>query len=122
MASYLLGVNGESIAEEYYMNQGYEILAKNFRSHQGEIDIVVRRDSLLVFVEVKNYSYKNLRHPAAAISKNKKENLIRTARYYLYINKIKETNCRFDVLTIIRRTGEEPVIEQYENAFEVTGC
>ncbi len=122
MNSYLLGVSGESIAEKHYLSLGYKVLAKNFRSHQGEIDLVASLGSLLVFIEVKNYSYRNFCPPAAAIRKSKKENIVHAARYYLYKNKIKETNCRFDVLTITRHLGNDPIIERIENAFEVTGC
>jgi len=122
MRSYLLGVSGEATAERYLQAKGYSIVAKNFRSQQGEIDLVARKDEFLVFVEVKNYSFSNYRSPASAIRKSKKESIIHAARYYLFVNRINDLNCRFDVLTITRRQGSEPVIDHLENAFEVFGC
>ncbi|MFA6170160.1 MAG: YraN family protein [Candidatus Margulisiibacteriota bacterium] len=122
MRSYLLGVSGEQTAEQYLRVKGYSIIARNFRSHQGEIDLIARSGDYLVFVEVKNYSFNNYRSPASAISKSKKESLIHAARYYLFVNRIKDLNCRFDVLTITRHQGGGPIIDHLENAFEVSGC
>lgn len=119
MESYKIGQKGEEIAEKYLLQQGYEILEKNFHSQQGEIDIVARDGEFLVFVEVKNYSFRSYGSPLGAVRKSKKQSIIHAARTYLYRNNIKNTFCRFDVLTIYRRPDGSRAIELYKNAFTV---
>ena len=120
MESYKLGIEGEIFAEEYLLAHGYQIVEKNFRCQQGEIDVVARQTEFLVFVEVKNYSFHSLRSPLSAIVKNKRENIIHAARVYLYKNRIKKTNCRFDILTIYRRPDGSRAVELLQNAFQAT--
>ena len=47
------GKKSEEEAAEWLVNQGYEIVCTNFRYNKKEIDIITRKDDLLVFVEVK---------------------------------------------------------------------
>ena len=47
------GVQGEVLAREYLKSKGYKILKENFRCPVGEIDLIVSKDNLVVFVEVK---------------------------------------------------------------------
>lgn len=44
---------GEELAAKYLVSKGYTLLSKNFRTKNGEIDIIVHNDTHLVFVEVK---------------------------------------------------------------------
>ncbi len=119
LESYKQGINGEEIAENYLLQQGYQILEKNFHSQQGEIDIVARDRDILVFVEVKNYSFRSFGSPVGAVRKSKRESIIHAARTYLLKNKIKGVNCRFDVVTIYRRPNGSRAIELYKNAFMI---
>jgi len=119
MESYKQGIKGEELVEKYLSQQGYKIIERNFRSQQGEIDLVAQVGEFLVFVEVKNYSYRSLAKPAAVIRKSKKESIIHAARYYLYKNRIKNVNGRFDVVTIYRGIDGSRKIEHYRNAFFV---
>ena len=119
LESYKQGINGEEIAENYLLQQGYQILEKNFHSQQGEIDIVARDRDILVFVEVKNYSFRSLGSPVGAVRKSKRESIVHAARTYLLKNKIKDVNCRFDVVTIYRRPNGSRAIELYKNAFMI---
>ena len=48
-----IGQDNENAAAEYLKQQGYEILAQNFYTRMGEIDLIARDDEYLVFVEVK---------------------------------------------------------------------
>ena len=119
LESYKQGIKGEEIAENYLLQQGYQILEKNFHSQQGEIDIVARDRDILVFVEVKNYSFRSFGSPVGAVRKSKRESIIHAARTYLLKNKIKDVNCRFDVVTIYRRPNGSRAIELYKNAFMI---
>ncbi len=118
--SYQEGIKGEEAAEKYLIQHGYEILERNYRSQQGEIDIIARDGQFLVFVEVKNYSFRCYGTPAGAVRKNKKQSIIHAAETYLYRNKIKDTYCRFDVITIYRRMDGSRAVELYKDAFYVS--
>jgi len=117
MESYNLGLKGEETAEKYLVQQGYAILEKNFHSQQGEIDLIARDGKFLVFVEVKNYSFRSLGSPLGAMRKSKRDSILHAAQTYLYKKNIKDTFCRFDVVTIYRKLNGAQAIELYKNAF-----
>ncbi|PIS30262.1 YraN family protein [Candidatus Saganbacteria bacterium CG08_land_8_20_14_0_20_45_16] len=118
--SYEIGQRGEDLAAEYLANHGYHILSRNFRSQQGEIDLIASDRDFMVFVEVKNYSFRSFGLPSAAIRREKRQSIIHAARTYLYRNRIKNKNCRFDVVAIYRRLDGSRVIELFQNAFFLT--
>jgi putative endonuclease len=120
MESYQLGQEGEGAAAKYLEQKGYEIIERNYRSQQGEIDLIAREAGFLVFVEVKSYSFRSLGSPAGAVRKSKRESIVHAAQTYIYKQKVKDTYCRFDVLTIYRRLDGSRAIELYKNAFTVT--
>lgn len=115
--SYDQGRIGEEIAEKYLQQKGYRIIERNFHSQQGEIDLVATEGEVLVFVEVKNYSFRSLGSPLGAIRKSKRESVIHAARTYLYKKGIKNKYCRFDVITIYRKTDGSRSVELFRNAF-----
>lgn len=117
--SYELGKSGEETAAKYLEQHGYQIIEKNYHSQQGEIDLITRDGSFLVFVEVKSYSFRSLGSPLAAVRKSKRQSIIHAAQTYIYRNRIKDTFCRFDVITLYRRPDGSRAIELYKNAFMV---
>jgi putative endonuclease len=96
----MIGIQGEDIAARYLSGKGYSILERNFHSQQGEIDIIAKEGQFLVFLEVKNYSFRSFGNPLAAVNKAKRASIVHAARTYLYKNNITGINCRFDVLAI----------------------
>jgi putative endonuclease len=117
--SYDLGRKGEEIAERYLLKQGYEILERNYHSQQGEIDIIARDKDFLVFVEVKNYSFRSYGSPVGAVGKNKKQSIIHAAGTYIYKNKIEDVYSRFDVIAIYRKYDGSQIIEHFKDAFYI---
>ena len=111
------GKRGEARALAFLENKGYELVAKNYRSDYGEIDIIVRNSEYLVFVEVKTRRSDALERPSAWADKRKQKKLIETARIYLTQNET-ELQSRFDVIEVVNNapTGEY-YIEHLENAF-----
>jgi len=118
MESYEIGKEGEEIAQDYLQKLGYQILERNYRSQQGEVDIIARDRDFLVFVEVKYYSYRSYGSPVGAVRKAKKQSVIHAAQTYIYKNNIKNTYCRFDVVAIYRRSNSMK-IDYYKDAFYV---
>lgn len=113
------GKLGEEIAANYLIQKGYEIIKQNYRYGHGEIDLVVKSpdSNQLIFIEVKTRNNLELGDPAYAINKKKISQIKKVAELYLYDNGIKETECRFDVITVSLINPKNPVIEHYENAF-----
>lgn len=114
-----IGTSGEERSCRYLEQNGFVILERNYHSQQGEIDIIAKDGEFLVFIEVKNYSFRSYGSPLGAIGKSKRQSIIHAAQTYLYKKNIKDTNCRFDVLTIHRKFNGSCVIEHIKDAFYV---
>ncbi len=99
-----LGTQKEQEAGRFLEAQGYRILEYNFYSQGGEIDIVAKDGTYLVFVEVKYRSSRRNGLPEDSVTMKKAKKIMYTAQYYLYSRNIPEdTPCRFDVVTILER-------------------
>ncbi len=89
----------EERACEYLKEKGLEILERNFRIRQGEIDIVARDKGTLVFVEVKYRKSSLAGLPEEAVTYKKQRQISRVALFYLSFHKLPlSTPCRFDVV------------------------
>src|SRR4051812_2197127 len=80
------GEAGERIAEEHLQHRGYRILARNFRTRLGELDLVAADERTLVFCEVKTRLSGSARGPAApldAIGTRKRDRVRGMARQWL---------------------------------------
>ena len=95
-----LGTEGEDAAAEFLSANGYAILARNFRSREGELDIVAKKDRVLHFIEVK--SRKNALHgePAEFVTPEKIRKMVKTISYYTYSNRICDEPMQIDVIAI----------------------
>ena len=108
-----IGARQEERAASYLQQQGMEILERNFRNRQGEIDIIGRHDGYLVFVEVKYRSSACHGLPSEAVNLRKQKNICRVADYYRMRHHIGDgAAVRYDVVAI-----EEERIEWIRNAF-----
>ena len=66
------GRRGERVAEQHLLDRGWEILDRNWRSGHAEVDLVVRRGSVLAFVEVKTRSQRGSGDPLESITGRKR--------------------------------------------------
>jgi putative endonuclease len=114
-----LGDLGEGYARGYLKRKGYRVLFSPFRSKFGEIDIIARKDDLLIFLEVKTRRSLRFGSPLEAVNPAKQRHIIRAARFYLEkVNAVPFRKCRFDVLGITQVTpGKPPDIVHVEDAF-----
>ena len=102
----------------YYTDLGFEVLERNWQDSHREIDLIVRNDSYLIFVEVKGGSDGFMGHPAWRIDKRKQRRLLQAAQSYLQKHDPGARDVRFDALIVLRTdTGEK--IELLENAITV---
>jgi putative endonuclease len=115
----VLGLEGEACAVEALEARRYAILDRRVRTRFGEIDIVARDGSTLVFVEVKTRGGVAFGLPEDAITWRKRQRLERLAEAYLAAKGLRGMACRFDVVSVIWRRGEGPLVEVFQNAFDV---
>ncbi len=112
-----LGNRGEKIAAKFLRKQSYQIIEKNYHSRLGEIDIVAKEDESIVFVEVKTRCSTYFGLPEEALSYDKRRRLSKLALGYLAHRRIKDTNCRFDVVSILMDNNRVNHIKLIKNAF-----
>lgn len=113
-----LGAVGEELAVRFLQAQGYQLLVRNYTCGLGEIDLVARDGGYLVFVEVKTRRSDLKGLPAEAVTPRKRRQVIKTAKAYLQARvAVGEADCRFDVVSVLLRHGEEPVVEVIRDAF-----
>ena len=98
--SHETGKSGEEIATQYLIKEKYKILERNFKSKQGEIDIIALDKQEIVFVEVKSRTSKAYGNPKDAVDTKKKKHIYNTAQYYTYIHNLEDAPIRFDVIEI----------------------
>jgi len=115
------GVRGETFAYWYLRRHGYILVARNFTvpGIKGEIDLVGYDGPVLAFVEVKTRSgsSEEFGKPEDAVTPEKRRHLSRMARQFLAERRIREAQCRFDVLAIESRPGARPVVRLHKDAF-----
>src|SRR5690606_21669543 len=110
-----LGKLGEEKAVEYLISKGFSILEKNWRSGKSEIDIIARKENLLVVVEVKTRSYTYFGKPQDFVNPKKIKLLIDITNKYV-ISKNLDLNVRFDIIGIVNKNSEFE-IEHLDDAF-----
>lgn len=114
-----LGRRGERIAERALVARGYEILDRNWRCPDGEIDLVARDGDALVFIEVKTRSSTAFGHPFEAITPGKLSRLRRLAAIWLHDHHPVSgvARLRVDAVGVIAPTGAPATIEHLEGIF-----
>lgn len=112
-----LGRWGEDHARRYLEGQGYTVLATNYRSRWGEVDIVARLGEEFVFVEVKTRRGTAFGTPEESVTATKSRRLIATAQDYLQKNDLEQAQWRIDVITVhLDKSGKLLEVNHLENA------
>ena len=94
------GRRAEEAAAQHLERHGLRVIARNHRCRGGEIDLVCRDGSTLVFVEVRQRSNRGFGGAAASITAEKQRRIILAAQHYLAAQRQTETPCRFDCVLI----------------------
>jgi putative endonuclease len=113
-----LGIEGEDLAVKFLKKIGYRIVAKNYKTQIGEIDIIARDGDITVFIEVKTRTSDSFGYPFEAVHSGKRQKLRNLALLYLK-SQGKELPVRFDVLSILCAEDGKKEIEHIRDAFEV---
>lgn len=105
----------EQKALDYLMNQGLKLVMRNYSCRVGEIDLIMREGSYLVFIEVRARSSINFGGGIASVTYAKRQKIIKTTAHYMIKHKIHDQfPIRFDVLSI---DGKSEVITWIKDAF-----
>ena len=116
--TYKLGKQSEKLAFEYLEKNNFSILKQNWRSGKyGEIDIIAKDNKTkeLVFIEVKSRTT-SIDDAKELVTKKKQQQLYKLAKIYLFLNKLENCSCRFDVIAIrINENGNK--LEHIRDAF-----
>lgn len=96
-----LGAWGEEVATQYLMEKGYRILARNWKTKMGEVDIVAEDRVTIVFVEVKTRQSTRYGYAEEAVGFKKQQTLRQLARSYLRYTHQDGAHYRIDVIAIM---------------------
>jgi putative endonuclease len=110
------GSRGESLAAEFLMKKGFEIVARNYRHRRAEIDLIIRRDNWIIFVEVKTRSSVSFGQPEEFVTALQARRIYDAAEEYIFSNNWLG-HVRFDIVSVkLRGNSGEPEIEHFEDA------
>lgn len=94
------GIAGENAALKYYEKNGFTLVERNFQTRYGEIDIIVKNERTLVFVEVKTRTPHSRMSGITAMNRTKMQKIFKTAIVYMQSVKF-DLQPRFDVVDIV---------------------
>jgi putative endonuclease len=111
------GDAGEKAAEDVLAREGYRVVARKHRCPRGEVDLVLERGELLVFVEVRTRATALFGGPEETVGFEKQRRVVRAARDFLARWRGPPRGARFDVVAVLDRP-EGPLISHIPNAFD----
>ena len=111
-----IGNEGEKRACQYLLSKGYEIIEKNWNTKSGELDIIVKKDETLVFVEVKTLPNATPDMLSSVLGKQKQKRIVKTAKHFMLKHRqYSNSYVRFDVIVLDMQ--DLPPVYHIENAF-----
>lgn len=113
------GQKGEAIAAKFYLDKGYRLLAHNYKTRMGELDLVLRKGERVVICEVKTrgINAKAKANPAAAVHYHKQQRLIAATKRYLQLTHQSDAMIRFDVVEVTPCGDGKWQVNRIKNAF-----
>ncbi len=109
------GKEGEQLAADFLVQKGFEIVERNYRHKQGEIDLIVKKANWLIFVEVKARSSYAFGHPEEFVDYKKVKTILEVADHYIYKTDW-QGNVRYDIVSV-KLKRDNPEIVHLEDAF-----
>lgn len=110
-----LGKKGEQLAVDFLLENGYEIVERNFRFDKAEVDVIAKKKEVLAIVEVKTRSTVDFGNPQDFLKPKQIQRIVKAVDEYVTVNKL-DVEVRFDIIAIIKN-GKQFDIEHLENAF-----
>ena len=114
-----VGSQAERTALAYLQRKEYNILATNYHTRRGEIDIIAMEGNSLVFIEVKGTAMRNNPSLRYRINPIKQKRIYLTALDFLAKNDLSVDAMRFDAILMTQTPGDEWIIDHIRDAFRV---
>lgn len=113
-----IGIIGEELSVRYLVGQGYHILDRNFRTKFGELDIIARKDKLILFIEVKTRTSNTYGIPSESIHFKKQKTIRKLSQQYILQKKLNDEDLiyRYDAIEV-RIKDKKYKINHIANAF-----
>jgi putative endonuclease len=111
------GAYGERLAAAFLWRLGYRTLHRNYRTERGELDLICREGSLLIFVEVRTRNTADFGLPSETIGAEKQEALRYAAASYLHLLRKDDIHYRFDAVEVILVEGKVPACTLIRDLF-----
>jgi putative endonuclease len=113
----VFGQRAEQQALDYLTRQGLKLVARNYSCRLGEIDLIMKDKTHLIFIEVRARKGTDFGGGLASITYAKRQKIIKTTSHYLLTQNIKDQEAiRFDVVSI---DGESEQLTWIKDAFNV---
>jgi putative endonuclease len=109
------GKKGEEAAVQYLQRKGHRLLATNYSSRFGEIDIITQFQNILVFTEVKSRTSTAFGTPAEAVTRKKLNSIIATSNIFISQHKDLPQQVRYDVIEVSQASRGEFKLDVIEN-------
>lgn len=110
-----LGLKGEDLAVEYLKKNEYLILERNYRFKKAEVDIIAKKEDVLIVVEVKTRSSSYFGNPQDFVNDKKIKLLVYAIDNYINVKNL-DLEIRFDIIAILKRNNQYKV-HHIEDAF-----
>lgn len=114
-----LGRRGEEAAARFLERRGYDIVARNWTCPIGEVDIIARDESTLVFTEVKTRSNCEKGLPEDAVGPEKRSRYEKLAAAFLKDYDVVDLRVRFDVVALLVIAPDRALVRHHIDAFGV---
>jgi len=115
MKNSVKGLEGEDRASQYFIDNGYKILERRFRLGSNEVDIIVKKEDIVAFVEVKTWDVLSMESLERSINARKRSRIREAASYFLVCHpELGTCRVRFDLVFLSRRMEK---LDHWENAF-----
>lgn len=109
-----VGILGESLALEYLECTGHQLVTRNYRHGHGEIDLIMIREALLIFVEVKTRHSQRYGLPEETVTPRQQEKIKETAEAFLEFHRW-DYNIRFDIISVLMSPFHS--LEHFKDAY-----
>ncbi|MCP4055032.1 MAG: YraN family protein [Mesoflavibacter sp.] len=110
-----LGKKGEQLAVDFLIENGYDIVERNYRFNKAEVDIIAQKEDVLAIIEVKTRSTTDFGNPQDFVKPKQIKNLVKAVDEYVTVNNL-EVDVRFDIIAIVKEEKQFN-IEHLEDAF-----
>lgn len=117
-ANHLMGQRAEQKACDFLLAKGLSLLQKNFSCYYGEIDLIMKDQDHIVFIEVRYRHRSDYGHALESINFSKRKKIIKAATYFLQKKvALYAVTSRFDIVTI-QHQAQQVTINWIKNAFD----